>query len=80
TLDKYSLFSDPETRLEEIKNVGFQRNEIRAEIIMKDEQIGDIVCIETESGLKTGIIESLDISIQGAEVTAQAIIIETEGI
>ncbi len=77
-LDKYSLFSDPSARLEEIKALGFERNEIRAEIILKDEQIGDILSIETPHGVKTGIIESLDISLQGSEVTANAVIIEME--
>lgn len=77
-LDKFSLFSDPAARLEEIKDLGFERNEIRAEIILNDEQIGDILNIETPHGTKTGIIKSLDICLQGSEVTANAVIIETE--
>lgn len=77
-LDKYSLFSDPAARLEEIKSLGFERNEIRAEIILKDEQIGDIIRIDTPHGIKTGIIASLDICLQGSEVTANAVLIETE--
>lgn len=79
-LDKYSLFSDAETRLSEITAIGFKRNEIEAEIIMQDEQIGDILSIETPHGLKTGILKSLDISIQGSEVTAKAIFVETEAV
>ena len=77
-LDKYSLFSNAETRLSEIVAIGFERNEIEAEIILQDEQIGDVISIETPEGVKTGIIKSLDICIQGAEVTAKAILIETE--
>lgn len=77
-LDKYSLFSDPSARLEEIKSLGFERNEIHAEIILKDEQIGDIIRIETPHGIKTGMITSLDICLQGSEVTANAVLIETE--
>ncbi len=77
-LDKYSLFSNPSTRLEEIKSLGFERNEIHAEIILKDEQIGDIIRIDTPHGIKTGIIASLDICLLGSEVTANAVLIETE--
>lgn len=77
-LDKYSLFSNPAARLEEIKSLGFERNEIRAEIILKDEQLGDIIRIDTPHGIKTGMIVSLDISIQGPEVTANTVLIETE--
>ena len=77
-LDKYSLFSDPATRLEEIKALGFERNEIHAEIILKDEQTGDIIRIDTPHGIKTGIIVSLDICLLGSEVTANAVLIETE--
>lgn len=79
-LDKFSLFSDPAARLEEIKAIGFERNEIRAKIIMSDTDIrtGDIRSIETAHGIKTGIVKSLDISIQGSEITAEAVIIETE--
>ena len=80
TLDKYSLFSDPETRLNEIAAIGFERNEIEAEIILDDEEIGDILSIETEQGLKTGILKSLDIRIQGSEVTARAVFTETEAV
>lgn len=80
TLDKYSLFADPKTRLAEIAAIGFERNEIRAEIILDGEMPGDLVCIETPHGTKTGIIESLDISLQGTETTADIVIIETEGI
>ena len=77
--NKFTLFSEPKTRLEEIaKFIGFNRNEIRAEIILKDEQLGDIVMIETPYGLKTGLIKSLDISLQGAEKTADVVIIELE--
>ncbi len=77
-LDKYSLFSDPSARLGEIKSLGFERNEIRAEIILDDEQVGDILYIETPHGIKKGIIESLDISLHGSEITANAVLIETE--
>jgi DNA-directed RNA polymerase beta subunit len=79
-LDKYSLFSDAETRLSEIVAIGFERNEIEAEIILQDEQIGDVISIETPEGIKTGIIKSLDICIQGSEVTAKATLIEKEAI
>ncbi|MBQ3006747.1 MAG: hypothetical protein IJD78_04210 [Clostridia bacterium] len=79
-LDKYSLFTDAKTRLGEIAAIGFKRNEIEAEIILQDEQIGDILSIETPQGVKTGILKSLDICIQGAEVTAKAIFIETEAV
>ncbi|MBR3819067.1 MAG: hypothetical protein IKJ41_07945 [Clostridia bacterium] len=77
-LDKYSLFSDPSARLEEIKALGFERNEIRAEIILEDEQVGDILNIDTPHGIKKGIIESLDISLRGSETIANAVLIETE--
>lgn len=79
-LDKYSLFCDAESRLSEIAAIGFERNEIEAEIIMQDEQIGDILSIETTHGVKTGILKSLDIRIQGSEVTAKATFIETEAV
>lgn len=80
TLDIYSLFSDPKTRLDETAAIGFERNEIEAEIILDDEEIGDILSIETAQGLKTGILKSLDIRIQGSEVTARAVFTETEAV
>lgn len=79
-LNKYSLFSEPETRLNEIAAIGFERNEIEAEIILSDEEIGDILSIETKQGLKTGILKSLDISLQGSEATARAVFLETEAV
>lgn len=80
TLNKYSLFTDPQTRLNETAAIGFKRNEIEAEIILNDEEIGDILSIETPQGLKTGILKSLDISLQGSEATARAVFIETEAV
>lgn len=79
--DKFSLFkdSDPKTRLEEIARlIGFERNEIKAEIVLDDERLGDIVRIETPYGIKTGIIKSLDITLQGSEKTANIVIIEVD--
>ena len=62
--DKYSLFADFENRFSEILEMGFSRDEIEADIILYDEQIGDIVKIETAySGVKVGIIKSIDISL-----------------
>ncbi len=74
--EKYSFMSDAEHRFEEIKECGFHRNEITATIVLKDEQIGDILSIETPyNGIKTGIIKSMDISYSTA-VTAEIVIIE----
>ncbi len=74
--EKYSLMSNAEQRFEEIKECGFYRNEITATIILKDEQVGDILSIETpHNGIKTGIIKSMDISYSTA-VTAEIVIIE----
>ncbi len=78
SLEKYSLFSDPNTRLNEIASIGFSRNEIHAQIILGDEKIGDVLSVETHYGLKTGILKSLDISINGSEITAKAVFVETE--
>lgn len=76
--DKLTLSRKAEERLKEIADlVGFERNEIRAKIILEDERLGDVVKIETPYGLKTGIIQSLDITLQGAEKTADVVIIET---
>lgn len=77
-LDKFSLFHNAYERLQEIASLGYERNEIRAEIILKDDRIGDIVQIDTPHGIKTGIITSLDINIQGSEITASVVLIETE--
>lgn len=82
--DKYSLMSDTESRFNELLEMGFHWNEIEADIILKDEKIGDILRIETAfNGVKTGIIKSMDISLSTA-ATAHIVIIErdfaTEGV
>ncbi len=82
--EKYSLMSDTESRFNELLEMGFHWNEIEADIILKDEKIGDILRIETAfNGIKTGIIKSMDISLSTA-ATAHIVIIErdfaTEGV
>lgn len=82
--DKYSLMSNADSRFNELLEMGFHWNEIEADIILKDEKVGDILRIETPfNGIKTGIIKSMDISLSTA-ATAHIVIIErdfaTEGV
>ncbi len=78
TYDKFSLAGNFDERLEELKETGFYRNEITATIILDDENIGDIITIETpHNGLKTGIIKSMDISYSTAK-TAKITVIERD--
>ena len=76
--DKYSLMSNADIRFNELLEMGFHWNEIEADIILKDEKIGDILRIETPfNGIKTGIIKSMDISLSTA-ATAHIVIIERD--
>lgn len=74
----YSLMSDADSRFNELLETGFFWNEIEADIILKDEKIGDILRIETaHNGIKSGIIRSMDISLSTA-ATAHIVIIERD--
>lgn len=74
--DQYSLMSDIDSRIEELKEAGFYRNEISARIEYVDEAPGDICRIETPyDGIKTGVIKSMEISI-GHKITANITMIE----
>lgn len=76
--NKYSLMSDTANRFNELLEMGFHWNEIEADIILKDEKIGDILRIETAfNGIKTGIIKSMDVSLSTA-ATAHIVIIERD--
>lgn len=76
--EKFSLIGNFDERFEELKEIGFYCNEITATIVLEDENIGDIITIETPyNGLKTGIIKSMDISYSTAR-TAEITVIERD--
>ncbi|MBR2867866.1 MAG: hypothetical protein IKB88_02210 [Clostridia bacterium] len=76
--NKYSLISNVDSRFNELLEMGYHWNEIEADIILKDEKVGDILRIETPfNGVKTGIIKSMDCALS-TEATAHIVIIERD--
>ena len=70
------MISDLNSRLAELKESGFEFNEVNARIELEDEEPGDILSIETPyNGVVTGIIKSMQINI-GHKVTAEITLIE----
>lgn len=76
--EKFSLIGNFGERFEELIETGFYGNEITATIILNDENVGDIITIETpHNGLKTGIIKSMDI-LYSTTITAEITVIERD--
>lgn len=74
--NQYSLISDIDGRIAELKESGFEFNEVNARIELEDEKPGDILSVETPyNGVITGIIKSMQINI-GHKVTAEITLIE----
>ena len=60
-----------------LTNRGFRFNEITASVILEDEEVGDVISIETPfNGIKTGIIQSMDVTISEKVKIAELKIIE----
>lgn len=74
--NQYSMISDLNGRLAELKESGFEFNEVNARIELENENPGDILSIETPyNGVITGIIKSMQINI-GNKITAEITLIE----
>ena len=75
---QYSLIGDIDERINELAKTAFFHNEIIAYVELTDEEIGDILGIETPyNGIKTGIIKSMEISI-GHKIMATLTLVERD--
>lgn len=76
--DKYSLIGDIDERINELAKTAFLRNEISVYIELADEELGDVLRVETPyNGEKIGIIKSMEISL-GHKTMAMLTLIERE--
>ena len=78
--DQYTMMSENYNRMVFLlTNRGFRFNEITASVILEDEEVGDVISIETPfNGIKTGIIQSMDVTISEKVKIAELKIIEQD--